>query len=122
MGERKVVNKYYSADFDPAKIRRHRRPKNQEKVRMMLPMSVRCNTCGNYMYQGTKFNCRIEQAAAGKYLGTIKTFRFCSKCTNCSAEFTYITDPRNSDYAAESGTTRNFEPWRERNENMEKDV
>lgn len=85
----------------------------------MLPMSVRCNTCGNYMSRGTKFNTRMEDHT-DKYLGTIKTFRFYSKCPNCSSEFTYLTDPRNSDYTAESGASRNFEPWREQDEIMEK--
>ena len=33
--------------------------------------------------------------------------------TLCSAEITFKTDPRNTDYAAEHGASRNFEPWRE---------
>ncbi len=33
--------------------------------------------------------------------------------TLCSAEITFKTDPKNTDYAAEHGALRNFEPWRE---------
>lgn len=121
MGERKVLNKYYPPDFDPAKIPRRKQPKNQQMtVRMMLPMSVRCSTCGNYIYKGTKFNSRKEDAVGENYLG-IQIFRFYFKCTRCSAEIAYKTDPKNSDYVVESGATRNFEPWRGQDEEIEKE-
>ncbi|MCD7454963.1 hypothetical protein HAX54_026622 [Datura stramonium] len=46
MGERKVLNKYFPPDFDPAKIPRRKQPKNQQAtVRMMLPMSIHCANC-----------------------------------------------------------------------------
>jgi hypothetical protein len=49
------------------------------------------------------------------YLG-IQIFRFYFKCTKCSAEITFKTDPQNSDCTVESGASRNFEPWCEKDE------
>jgi len=121
MSERKVINKYYPPDFDPAKIPRGRKSKNnQVTVRMMLPMSVRCNTCGEYLYKGKKFNSKKETVRGEEYLG-VRIFRFYMKCTNCSAEFTIKTDPEHSDYLAEMNCSRNFEPWRE-NEKLIEEV
>eukprot|EP00238_Polyblepharides_amylifera_P001350 CAMPEP_0196571176 /NCGR_PEP_ID=MMETSP1081-20130531/1349_1 /TAXON_ID=36882 /ORGANISM="Pyramimonas amylifera, Strain CCMP720" /LENGTH=272 /DNA_ID=CAMNT_0041888001 /DNA_START=17 /DNA_END=832 /DNA_ORIENTATION=+ len=114
MGERKVLNKYIPPDFDPSAIPRKKRPKDQQiVVRMMLPMSIRCNTCGNYLYKGTKFNCRKEDVEGEDYLG-IRIFRFYFKCTACSNEMAMKTDPQNADYIMEAGGTRNFEPWRDK--------
>ncbi|KAJ0242821.1 hypothetical protein HA466_0200910 [Hirschfeldia incana] len=74
-------------------------------VRLMLPMSVQCNRCGNYIHKGTKFNSRVEDVIGEAYLG-IKIVRFYFRCTHCDAELTMKTDPINSDYIAESGATR----------------
>jgi Saf4/Yju2 protein len=114
MSERKVLAKYYPPDFDPSKLTKRggRKGANrQQTVRLMTPYSMRCNTCGEYIYRGKKFNARKEDAQE-TYLG-IKILRFYIRCTRCSAEITFKTDPKNLDYEAERGASRNFEPWRE---------
>ncbi|KAF4046226.1 hypothetical protein GN244_ATG01376 [Phytophthora infestans] len=113
MGERKVLNKYFPPDFDPSLIPRRKKPKNEQvEVRMMLPFSIQCATCGEYMYRGKKFNSRKEEVLEENYHG-IRIYRFYIKCITCSSEITFKTDPKRGDYVAEHGCQRNFEPWRE---------
>ncbi|KAG0326644.1 hypothetical protein BGZ99_009226 [Dissophora globulifera] len=112
MSERKVLNKYFPPDFDPALIPRRKQPKDQQhKVRLMTPFSMRCNTCGEYIYKGKKFNARKETTEETYH--NIKIFRFYIRCNRCAAEITFKTDPANTDYVAENGAQRNFEPWRD---------
>ena len=214
MGERKVVQQYYPPDFDPSKLPRAKRADlNALKVRMMLPMSIRCGTCGNFMSkvgggggrrkggrgrrlshcdvwrthaqhthtlrlglqglcvaclprrragewearqedarahffvspttlppQGTKFNTKKEDVAGETYLGiqvrekrerekrgsqhthqktsstppfppSPQVLRFYMRCSACSAEITFKTDPGNSSYTVEQGATANWTPW-----------
>jgi len=58
-------------DFDPAKIpRRKLKDKNQQQIiRLMAPFSMRCNSCGEYIYKGKKFNARKETALGEDYMG-----------------------------------------------------
>ncbi|GHJ84122.1 hypothetical protein NliqN6_0524 [Naganishia liquefaciens] len=110
MSERKVLNKYFPPDFDPSKIPRRKMPKDsQMTVRLMAPFTMSCNTCGEFIYKGKKFNAKKETAKGEEYYG-IKIFRFYIKCTRCSAEITFKTDPKNADYICEHGAKRNFEP------------
>jgi Saf4/Yju2 protein len=116
MSERKVLTKYYPPEFDPSKITRtprHLRPTGPKliKVRLMAPFSMKCTSCGEYIYKGRKFNAQKETTEE-KYLN-ISIFRFYIKCTRCSGEITFKTDPKNMDYTCERGAKRNFEVWRE---------
>ncbi|KAM3672885.1 splicing factor YJU2-like [Ammospiza maritima maritima] len=109
MSERKVLNKYYPPDFDPAKIPKLRLPKDRQYVvRLMAPFNMRCRTCGEYIYKGKKFNASKETVQNESYLG-LPIFRFYIKCLRCLAEITFKTDPQNTDYAMEHGATRNFQ-------------
>jgi len=113
MSERKVLNKYIPPNFDPARIPKRTVPKpKQHTVRLMTPFSMRCNTCGEYIYKGRKFNARKETVEGEMYL-SIKIFRFYIRCPVCAGEITFKTDPKNADYVAEHGAKRNFEPWRD---------
>lgn len=61
--------------------------------------------------KGRKFNARKETTEE-KYLN-IQIYRFYIRCTRCSSEITFKTDPKNMDYTSERGAKRNFEPWRD---------
>lgn len=133
MSERKVLTKYYPPDFDPSQIARTRKPKDAvaklPTVRLMAPFSMKCTSCGDYsrscvcqlvhanrfageyIYKGRKFNARKEITDERYY--DIKIIRLYIRCTRCSAEITFKTDPKNTDYTCEKGAKRNFEPWRE---------
>ncbi|KAL7443588.1 hypothetical protein ACHAXH_005958 [Discostella pseudostelligera] len=113
MGERKVLNKYIPADFDPQLVPKGKKPKDDlVTVRMMLPFSIQCSTCSTFLYRGRKFNSKKESVKGinGKYLG-IQRYRFYIKCSSCSRPVTFLTDPKNADYEMESGGTRNYEVW-----------
>jgi hypothetical protein len=115
MSERKVLTKYYPPDFDPRKLERVRGPKQVgpkvQTVRLMAPFSMKCTSCGEYIYKGRKFNARKETPEGEKYLG-IQIFRFYIRCTRCSSEITFKTDPKHNDYTCERGAKRSTEPWR----------
>jgi len=76
----------------------------------MAPFSMKCLTCGEFIYKGRKFNARKENSSEKYY--NISIFRFYIRCTRCSSEITFKTDPKNMDYICEKGAIRNFEPWR----------
>jgi hypothetical protein len=123
MGERKVLNKYIPADFDPALIPRGKKLSSKDgtvPVRMMLPFTAQCGTCNTFLYRGTKFNSRKEAMGGpdGTYLG-IARWRFYIKCTSCSRPITFLTDPRSADYEMESGGTRNYEVYKDKAETEE---
>ncbi|KAF2220714.1 CWC16 protein, partial [Elsinoe ampelina] len=108
-------SKYYPPDFDPSKIVRVKGAKpvgpKLQTVRLMAPFSMKCTSCGEYIYKGRKFNARKETTDLKYYNITI--YRFYIKCTRCLGEITFKTDPKNMDYECEKGAKRNFEPWRE---------
>ena len=122
MGERKVLNKYIPADFDPKLVPRGSKPKDDLiPVRMMLPFTVQCSTCSDFAYRGRKFNSKKEpvKGSEGKYLG-IQRYRFYIKCTACSRPMTFLTDPKNGDYEMESGGTRTYEVHKDKKKLIEK--
>ncbi len=113
MADRKVVNKYYPPDFDPSAVKRIRRPKGEaaapNEVRLMLPFTICCSKCNEFIYRGKKFNGTKEIVAGETYLG-VKIHRFFLKCPMCSNSIQFKTDPKNTDYLMEKGAKRNFEP------------
>jgi hypothetical protein len=113
MADRKILNKYIDPNFNHEKLLKLRKPvEKQDNVRMMLPFSIRCDTCGNYLRIGTKINMRKETVIGETYLG-IPIFRFYMKCCFCYSEMTMTTDPKNHDYLMEQGAVRLYESWKD---------
>ncbi|KAK8571483.1 hypothetical protein V6N12_027571 [Hibiscus sabdariffa] len=121
MGE----NKHYSPDIDPLNmpVLRVQPPRSRRmkfRTRRLLPINIRCNYCGTYIYRGTKFSSRKQEVTSETYLG-IQIIRFYFKC-DCSSVITIKTDPQNSDYVVELGATRNFEPWHAEDERQKREI
>ncbi|XP_046732592.1 splicing factor YJU2-like [Silurus meridionalis] len=74
----------------------------------MAPFNMRCKSCGKHIYKETTLNAQKETVQNKLYLG-VPIIRFSIKCTRCSAEITFKTDPENTEYKMENGATRNFQ-------------
>lgn len=124
MGERKVLNKYYPPDFDPSRLPRRKKQTADAPtpLRFMLPISIRCTSCKSFMGRGLKFNA-TKHVASEKYLG-IKIYRFSMKCIECGSKFWIRTNPKDASYDTEKGATKNYEPWKakEEKEDVEKEL
>mmetsp|Transcript_36784 Transcript_36784/g.109850 ORF Transcript_36784/g.109850 Transcript_36784/m.109850 type:complete len:366 (-) Transcript_36784:17-1114(-) len=107
---------YYPPDFDQSKLMpmKHLRPKGPQlmNIRMMFPFTMVCDSCHEYNYTGTKFTAKVEHIKQESYLG-LKVYRFYGRCRHCWSEFTFKTDPKNSDYTMESGGKRTYEAWKD---------
>jgi len=113
MSERKVLNKHIDPYFNEKKlVKVPKAAARQHNVRMMLPFSIKCDTCGNYLRVGTKINMRKETVPNEFYL-TIPIYRFYMKCYFCYSEMTMKTDPKTHDYVMEIGAVRLYESWKD---------
>lgn len=130
MSERKVQSKYYPSDFNPSRLTRQPRARSdvpkRQTVTFVTPFSIRCNSCGEYIGRGRKFNVRKE-VADEKYL-SISKIRFYTRCTKCSTEICFKTDPKHSGYECEKGATGSYkrptiaeDDWLEKEE-TERDI
>ena len=119
MADNKLINRYYPPDFDPSKLlpvkairpKRTAGPK-QLAIRMMLPFTMKCDHCSQFLFIATKFNSRCEKIPGKTALG-LNAYRFYGSCKHCRGEFIFRTDPERSDYVLESGGTRSYEAFKD---------
>ncbi|KAI4927901.1 hypothetical protein J4E85_006414 [Alternaria conjuncta] len=100
MAERKTLQKYYPADFDPAKLVRSKKSSTPTRtvVNFACPFrSMRCLTCGHYTTKGKVFRNSPKHIAPETYLG-VKIITLHCKCPGCTAQIIIETDPKNMDY------------------------
>lgn len=109
MSERKAINKWYPPDWDPSKAPKKQKKTNAnaEKVRLMLPFSMKCLQCNEYIAARRKFNARKE-VTPERYMG-IKIIKFHIKCPRCNNAISFKTDPKLAGFAPVEGGARNYE-------------
>lgn len=110
---------YYPSDFDPSKLEKVKKFKTGKRhqgmnIRNLMPFNMCCDTCGEFMYVGTKFNSTCEKVPGDGYKG-VAMWRFRGKCTTCKAEFVFRTDPKTASYIMESGGKRSYEAFADAN-------
>ena len=120
MSDRKGQSKYYDPNFDYQELEKYTKQlkktrqiktTTQTEVRMIIPMSLQCLVCNEYIYKGTKFNSKKETVEGEEYCG-IKIYRFYFKCPNCKNTFTLKTDPQHNSYVCEKNAKANIDPRR----------
>ncbi|KAM4112413.1 hypothetical protein ACJW30_05G138200 [Castanea mollissima] len=90
----------------PMVSRRNKNPLPvEENFPFMLPINIRCNSCAEYIYQGTNLFVYKEEVLDEKY-PDFESHQICLKCTSCSAKIWVRSDPKNKDYAVVSGGTK----------------
>lgn len=111
MSERKAINKYYPPGFDPSQVQKVHKKKHGRAswptVRLMVPFSLKCLKCNEYIGKSKKFNARKE-VTRETYLG-IKIIHLHIRCPRCFNDLIFATDPQNADFKCVTGCKRNFE-------------
>lgn len=108
MSERKAINKYYPPDYDPSKEPKKKKNLNPNinRIRLMVPFSMKCTLCNEYIAAHRKFNARKE-VTDQKYMG-VKIIKFHIKCPRCNSQLVFRTDPKLSGFEPVSGVVRNY--------------
>lgn len=108
MSERKAINKWYPPDYDPSKLPKKKKSTNPNinRVRLMVPFSMKCILCNEYIAAHRKFNARKE-ITSEKYMG-VKIIHFHIKCPRCNGQLVFRTDPKTSGFEPVSGVVRNY--------------
>lgn len=109
MSERKAINKWYPPDYDPSKVpkKAKTRSASASKSRLMLPFSMKCLQCNEYIAARRKFNARKE-VTGEKYMG-FKLIKFHIRCPRCSNNIIFRTDPALAGFVPVEGGVRNYE-------------
>lgn len=109
MSERKAINKWYPPDYDPSKVPKKSKTqsKGRDRVRLMLPFSMKCLKCNEFISARRKFNA-TKEATSEKYMG-FKIIKFHVRCPCCNNGIVFRTDPALAGFVPVEGGVRNYE-------------
>jgi hypothetical protein len=104
MAERKVLNTYYSADFDPSKMQNFKRKSHHH---LKIPFNMTCSKCDQNIYFDQSFIVRRKSVTGNEY-SDIQIYRLHIKCKKCFAPITILNDPENKGYQIEIGAVKSL--------------
>ncbi|KAK9774361.1 putative Splicing factor YJU2 [Seiridium cardinale] len=108
MSDRQVIQEYYPPGFDPNRISRTRKrpqlgPKFEE-CQWVVPFTVRCSRCGDYVYKGRRSDARKE--TTGEKYKSLPVTRLHIRCPSCSSAISFKIRFQTGDYVCDSGAQR----------------
>eukprot|EP01063_Lacrimia_lanifica_P024983 TRINITY_DN32785_c0_g1_i1.p1 TRINITY_DN32785_c0_g1~~TRINITY_DN32785_c0_g1_i1.p1 ORF type:complete len:267 (+),score=120.11 TRINITY_DN32785_c0_g1_i1:92-892(+) len=108
LGREAGESKYFPPTYDPKATGKAKGPKGPQTVKIMLPMGLQCEQCGEWIGQNKKFLAQKEKVIGEEYLG-LAIFRLVFRCASCSNAISIKTDPKNHDYTVEFGAARKYQ-------------
>ena len=102
-------HKYIPPSFDPRNLPKMEKSTKGTTTRIMMPMGVQCDSCGEWIARDKKFLSVKEKT--GKFYLEEPIIRLKIRCPRCHGEIAITTDPEKRGYNVEYGAHRLYQHY-----------